>query len=51
MKSIKEAEKSIHKFLPAIHEKYNSSEPIISIIIDCYYRLDLVKQSIQSALD
>jgi len=51
MKSIKEAEKSIHKFLPAIHEKYNSSEPIVSVIIDCYYKLDLVKQSIQSILD
>ncbi len=51
MKSIKEAEKSIHKFLPAIHEKYNSSEPIVSVIIDCYYKLDLVKQSIQSVLD
>jgi len=51
MKSIKEAEKSIHKFLPAIHEKYNSIEPIVSVIIDCYYKLDLVKQSIQSVLD
>ncbi|MBT7558001.1 glycosyltransferase family 2 protein, partial [Candidatus Woesearchaeota archaeon] len=51
MKSIKEAEKSIHKFLPAIHEKYNSSEPIVSVIIDCFYKLDLVKQSIQSVLN
>jgi len=51
MKSITEAEKSIHKFLPAIHEKYNSSEPIVSVIIDCFYKLDLVKQSIQSVLN
>ena len=51
MKSITEAEKSIHKFLPAIHEKYNSSEPIVSIIIDCFYKLDLVKESIQSVLN
>ena len=51
MKSITEAEKSIHKFLPAIHEKYNSSEPIVSVIIDCFYKLDLVKESIQSVLN
>ena len=51
MKSITEAEKSIHKFLPAIHEKYNSSEPIVSVIIDCFYNLDLVKESIQSVLN
>ena len=40
-----------YEFLPIIREKFNSNEPIVSIIIDCYYGLDLVKQSIQSLLN
>ena len=36
----------VYEFLPIICEKFNSNEPIVSIIIDCYYGLDLVKQSI-----
>jgi glycosyltransferase involved in cell wall biosynthesis len=51
MKSITEAEKSIHKFLPAIQEKYAFNDLIISIVIDCYYGLDLVKQAVRSVLD
>jgi glycosyltransferase involved in cell wall biosynthesis len=41
----------VYEFLPIIREKFNSNEPIVSIIIDCYYGLDLVKQSIQSVLN
>ena len=41
----------VYEFLPIIREKFNSNEPIVSIIIDCYYGLDLAKQSIQSVLN
>jgi glycosyltransferase involved in cell wall biosynthesis len=48
---IEQAKKSDYKYMSPIQEKYNPSELIISIFIDCYYGLDLVKQSIQSVLD
>ena len=32
----------VYEFLPIICEKFNSNEPIVYIIIDCYYGLDLV---------
>jgi glycosyltransferase involved in cell wall biosynthesis len=50
MNSINEAKKSNYKFFSAIHEKYNPEELIITIIVDCYYGLNLVKESVQSIL-
>ncbi len=51
MKSIERARVSDYKYIAPIREIYNSSEKIITVIVDCYYELDLVKQSIQSVLD
>ena len=51
MKAIEESKKSEYSYLPPIQEKYAFDDLIISIIIDCYYGLDLVKQSVQSVLN
>ena len=50
MISIDEAKQSDYRYLPPKSELYNPDLPIITIIIDCYYNLNLVKQSIQSIL-
>ena len=50
MLSIDEAKQSDYRYLPPKSELYNPDLPIITIIIDCYYKLNLVKQSIQSIL-
>lgn len=49
--SIAEARRSTFTFEPAEREELVPGEPILSVILDCYYGLDLVKQSIQSVLD
>ena len=51
MNAIEESKKSEYTYLPPIQEKYAFDDLIISIIIDCYYGLDLVKQSVQSVLN
>jgi glycosyltransferase involved in cell wall biosynthesis len=51
MKSIDEAKQSNYRYLPPKNELYSPDLPIITIIIDCYYKLDLVKQSVQSILN
>jgi len=51
VKAIEESKKSEYSYLPPIQEKYAFDDLIISIIIDCYYGLDLVKQSVQSVLN
>ena len=50
MLSIDEAKQSDYRYLPPKSEIYNPSLPVVTIIIDCYYKLNLVKQSIQSIL-
>ena len=50
MLSIDEAKQSDYRYLPPKSELYNPDLPIVTIIIDCYYKLNLVKQSIQSIL-
>jgi len=49
--SISEAMSISFQYLPPVGEAYESDKPILSVIIDCYYKLDLVRQSIQSVLD
>lgn len=49
--SISEATSSQFTYLSPNREAYEPGRPILTIILDCYYRLDLVKQSIQSVLD
>src|SRR5207253_2943086 len=49
--SIAEAKQTPFKFEPAVRESYQPDRPVLSVIIDCYYGLDLVKQSVQSVLD
>jgi glycosyltransferase involved in cell wall biosynthesis len=51
LNSIDEARGSDYHFFPAIKEEYDSSNLIFSIVIDCYYKLGLVKASIQSVLN
>jgi len=50
MNSIDEAKRSNYRYLPPKNELYSPDLPIVTIIIDCYYKLNLVKQSIQSIL-
>ena len=51
MKSIDEAKRSNYRYLPPKNELYSPDLPIVTIIIDCYYKLVLVKQSVQSILN
>ena len=51
MNAIEESKKSEYTYLPPIQEKYAFNDLIISIVIDCYYGLDLVKQAVRSVLD
>ena len=46
-----EARASSYNYEPAIFEKYERYKPILSIILSCYYRLDLIRQAVQSVLD
>ncbi len=48
--SISEAKSADFTFFPAGNERYEPGSPILTVAIDCYYRLDLVKQSIHSVL-
>ena len=48
--SIEEALKVEHQLIRPIKEKYNDGL-IISVILDCFYGLEFVKQSIQSVID
>ena len=43
MLSIDEAKQSDYRYLPPKSELYNPDLPIVTIIIDCYYKLNLVK--------
>jgi glycosyltransferase involved in cell wall biosynthesis len=49
--SIAEAKRTEFTYESAAREEFAPGKPILSVIIDCYYRLDLVSQSIQSVLD
>lgn len=49
--SISEAKASEFSYLPPEREEYDQSKPILTVFIHCYYRLDLVRQSIQSVID
>ena len=51
MNAIEEAKKSNYKYLPPIVENYEPSSQIITVIVDCYYGLNYVQQSVQSILD
>ena len=48
--SIQEALKTNYSFYPAIVEDYVSDKIILTIIIDCFYNLELVRQAIDSVL-
>ena len=45
-----EARSSAYKYESAINEKYDTTAPILTIIICCYYRLDLIEKSVKSVL-
>ena len=49
--SISEAKSASFYYLPPVIEAYEIDKPVLSVIIDCYYKLDLVRQAIQSVLD
>lgn len=49
--SISEARSASFQYLPPVGEAYEAGKPVLSVIVDCYYRLDLVRQSIQSVFD
>lgn len=49
--SISEAKASTFEYFPANKEVFEPGRPVLSIIIDCYYRRDLVRESIQSVID
>lgn len=49
--SISEARSSSYEYFPPNRESYETARPILSVIVDCYYKLDLVKQSIQSVIN
>ena len=51
MTSIEEAKRVDYEFFPSDNRWYDSEETIVTIIIDCYYNLDLVKESVCSILD
>ena len=51
MLSIDEVKLSDYEYMPSKNEQYISGKPIVTVIIDCYYKLGLVKQSIQSVLN
>ncbi|MBT4730515.1 glycosyltransferase [Candidatus Woesearchaeota archaeon] len=51
MFSIDEAKQSDYKYIPSKNDSYILNETIVTVIIDCYYGIDLVKQSIQSILN
>ena len=51
MPSIDEAKLSNYEYMPSKNEQYIPGQAIVTVIIDCYYKLDLVKQSIQSVLN
>lgn len=48
--SISECLKYDFSFLPPLKESYSTNNLIVTIIIDCYYNLELVKLSIDSIL-
>jgi glycosyltransferase involved in cell wall biosynthesis len=48
--SFNEAKSSVYRYESAINEKYIKGKPILTIIFSCYYRLDLIKQSLNSIL-
>jgi len=49
--SIAEARRARYTYEPATREAYDPGQPILTVILDAYYRLDLVEQSVQSVLD
>lgn len=49
--SINEAKTVRFDHFPAKFADFEQGKPIISIIMDCFYGLDLVRQSVQSVLD
>jgi glycosyltransferase involved in cell wall biosynthesis len=49
--SIREAKATRFEYFPSQKEMYEPGMPVLSVIIDCYYGLDLVKQSVQSVID
>ncbi len=51
MLSIDEAKLSNYEYMPSKNEQYIPGQEIVTVIIDCYYKLDLIKQSIQSVLN
>jgi len=51
MKAIEEAGKSDYKYSHPIKEDYDYDSQIVTVIVDCYYGLNYVQQSVQSILD
>jgi hypothetical protein len=49
--SIAEAQRATYSYEPAAREAYEPDQPILTVILDAYYGLDLVTQSVQSVLD
>jgi glycosyltransferase involved in cell wall biosynthesis len=49
--SIAEARESNFTYVPASTANYELGRPIFTVIIDCYYRLDLVRESVRSVLE
>jgi len=51
MLSIDEAKLSNYEYMPSKNEQYVPGQTIVTVILDCYFKLDLIKQSIQSVLN
>lgn len=49
--SFREARSSAYKCVPAVRQEYEKDKPILSIILTCYYGLDLIRQALQSVLE
>jgi glycosyltransferase involved in cell wall biosynthesis len=50
MISIDEARRSTYKYVPTKDKIYQHDQLIITVIIDCYYNLNLIKKSVSSVL-
>ena len=51
MSAIEESKKVDYQFYPTLVEDYEDDKMILSIIIDCYFNLEYVKESVESALN
>ena len=51
MNAIEESKKVDYQFFPTLIEDYQDNKMTLSVIIDCYFNLGYVKESVESALN